>query len=193
MLSQLQKSIVIVFISLLLFGCASDGPKGPPRLELSPNILVEESKIGDGYIIQLTIKNQIDSKATSAFGINNNLRELYSELITEAFERQDFEVITPEDRDPDDKVTEIEISITTLNNEIKQATLSSNIIANAAISVTAINSATVLTLNFSSTRTKEVPLKPSVEEVTELTELAIAQVIKRLSIDKKLIELRTKK
>ena len=178
---------------MLLLGCASDGPKQPPRLDLSPNILVEESEIGDGFIIQLSVNNQIDTQSTSAYGIENNLSELFTDLITEAFERQDFEVILPDDRDPEDQVTELEVNIKIINNEIQQATLSSNIIAKAKISVIVKNNATVLTLDFSSTRTQEVALKPSLAEVTDLTELAIAQIIKRLSVDEKIKNLATRK
>ncbi len=102
-------------------------------------------------------------------------------------------MVTAKYRDPKEKVTELEVTIKTLSNQINESNQAFNIIANAVISVSAKNDDTVLSLDFSSTRTKEVPLNPTIDEVTELTELAIAQVIKRFTIDEKILELATRK
>jgi uncharacterized lipoprotein YajG len=192
-MNSLIRKLFVISLAILLAACANDVQNSPPRLDLSPNVLISESNIGQGFIIQLTVKNQIDSKATSAYGIENNLQNLFQELITDALERQEFEVVTAKYRDPKEKVTELEVTIKTLSNQINESNQAFNIIANAVISVSAKNDDTVLSLDFSSTRTKEVPLNPTIDEVTELTELAIAQVIKRFTIDEKILELATRK
>ncbi len=186
------KSILTTLSIVFFSGCASDGPKPPPRLDLSPNIRVENSNVGEDYIIHLKVINKIDSQSKSAYGVENNLRELFTDLITDAFEKQDFEVIDDED-EINSKTTQLTVSIIALNNRIEEDTLTSNIISNAELSVSAKKGKTEITLNFKSTRTKEVALKPSLKEVTNITELAVAQVIKRLSIDQRIQTLATSK
>ncbi len=185
--------LIIIFSSITLSSCANDGLVLPPRLDLSPKIFLNESSVGKGIVLQLKVSNQISSFSTSAYGVENNLRRLFTNLITDSFELQDFEVITADDAEDYSQVTELLVLIKVLNNRIESSTLSSNIIANVSIELQAQNKTDKLTRNFNSIRTQEVALKPTIKEVNKLTEVAISQIVRRLVTDKELLEFASKK
>ncbi len=179
-------SIFLVLVSFGLIGCASDGPELPPRLNLSPKTLLGNSEHGEGTVIKLSVINQISHNSTSAYGVENNLRELFTDLLTDSLEQQGFEVTTNAYEDTDTTPVYYNIIIQKLNNKIEQTGFSSEITVEVALDLRAKNNSQELTKTYSSKRLKEVALTPTIDEVTELTNLAVAQIVRRLVRDEEL-------
>ncbi len=184
---------IIVTIILSLSSCASDGPIETPRLSLNPDLLIDSSNIGEDKTIKLLVLNQLDINTTSTFAYETNLRELISELFTDGFEQQGYDIETGADAEVPAHTTYLTIILTKADNQIKKKTLKSEILAHIQLTVKAKQDGNELNQNFESRRSEEVALSADKKEVEQVVNKALAQVVKRVITNKELMTFMNKK
>ncbi len=177
-----MKLLKIITLSTIFFlsACASDGVIETPRLSLNPKLLIDKSEFGVDKTIKLTILNQIRTKSTSEYGYETNLRELFTELFTDAFEKVGFNVETDADADIPSGSTYMTIVLLTADNEVNANTLKSEVLGHLQLQVKVKKLGLSLTQNFESHRSQEVALKANIRDVEAVMDQAITQIITRV-------------
>jgi len=187
------KSLMLIFLTQFVVSCASDGPTPPPKLSLNPELLVDESEIGEDLTIKLNVTNQMVNHFKSAYGYDSNLKDLFLDLTSDAFDKLGFSIETDPYYQPNKNTILMTVNINYVQNSVKKKSLKSDVSAVVKISMKARKGKSLFNKNFESTRSQEYALNASTENVEEVVNLAIAQIIKRMVDDKEFLNWAAKK
>lgn len=174
---------MLLLISFLFASCASDGPEPAPRLTLDPELLITDSNVGDDISVKLNVTNQMNVQSKSSYGYDNNLKNLFLELTSDALDSRGFSVETDPYFQPDERTVLITLIINDVENHVTKTTLKSNVAAYVKVTIKVRHGKKTLQKSFESRRSQEFALSVGTDEVENIVNLAVAQILNRVVTD----------